>query len=229
MKGDRRVPEGAKGRATRQAFIDAARRVFARNGYLRARITDIADEAGKSVAAFYNYFDNKAQLLAELALDFNTELQQLVVAPYRAGLSSPEALREALAAFWFHYKNRLPDIVAIFQASMVDEEFAARWQEIRASGVSMIAAGVRRAQSEGYCDTLNPDLAASALTAMLEYFSYVWLFQGGEVKSITLSDDLAIDTLWQLWSHAVYWNEAIAVPGEASQQPALKSVTSGRR
>jgi AcrR family transcriptional regulator len=224
-----RVPEGAKGRATRQAFIDAARRVFARSGYLRARITDISDEAGKSVAAFYNYFDNKEQLLAELALDFNTELQELVVAPYRAGLSSPEALREALAAFWYHYKERLPDIVAIFQASMVDEEFAARWQEIRASGVSMIAAGVRRAQSEGYCGPLNPELAASALTAMLEYFSYVWLFQGGEVKSIKLTDEVAIDTLWQLWSHAIYWNDAVPLPETSGHPLVLKSVTSGRR
>ena len=38
-----------KGRQTDEAFRDAARLVFARDGYLNAKISDIAAAAGRSV------------------------------------------------------------------------------------------------------------------------------------------------------------------------------------
>ena len=56
-----------KGRQTDEAFREAARLVFARDGYLNAKISDIAAAAGRSVASFYNYYDTKADLLIALA------------------------------------------------------------------------------------------------------------------------------------------------------------------
>ena len=92
-------PEKAtrKGRQTDEAFRDAARLVFARDGYLNAKISDIAAAAGRSVASFYNYYDTKADLLIALAEEFHAEASQLAALPYRAGLSGEEALRGAVA------------------------------------------------------------------------------------------------------------------------------------
>jgi AcrR family transcriptional regulator len=201
------VTKTAKGRATRQAFQDAARRVFARDGYLSARIEDIAEEAGKSQATFYLYFDNKEQLLESLAVDFDAELQREVAALYRGGLPPGEALRQAISAFWHHHRRKLPEIVGILQASMVDPTFAAIWQRIRAKGVRSIALGIRYSQDRGFCPGLDPDVAASALSAMIEYFCYVWQATGGETD-IVLTDDRAVETLWQIWSHAIYWTDS---------------------
>jgi AcrR family transcriptional regulator len=39
--------------------MDAARRVFARDGFESARLEDIADFAGKTRGAFYDHFDDK--------------------------------------------------------------------------------------------------------------------------------------------------------------------------
>ena len=75
-----------KGRQTDEAFREAARLVFARDGYLNAKISDIAAAAGRSVASFYNYYDTKADLLIALAEEFHAEATQLAVLPYRAGL-----------------------------------------------------------------------------------------------------------------------------------------------
>ncbi len=44
-----------KGWQADEAFREAARLVFARDGYLNAKISDIAAAAGRSVASFYNY------------------------------------------------------------------------------------------------------------------------------------------------------------------------------
>ena len=78
-------PEKAtrKGRQTDEAFREAARLVFARDGYLNAKISDIAVAAGRSVASFYNYYDTKADLLIALAEEFHAEASQLAALPYR--------------------------------------------------------------------------------------------------------------------------------------------------
>lgn len=200
----------AKGRATRRAFQDAARTVFARDGYINARLVDIADEAGKSLASFYNYYDSKEALLADIASDFDDEMQQIVAEPFRRGLPTQAALREAIAGFWRQYERRLPEMVGIFHASIVDPAFAARWNEIRTNGTRTIAAGIRSAQRSGAAPGLDPWIAASALSSMLEHFCYVWLSQGGDGSGADVTEDSAVDTLWTLWSHAVYWETPVS-------------------
>jgi AcrR family transcriptional regulator len=44
---------------TRKELMDAARRVFARDGFELARLEDIADAAGKTRGAFYDHFKDK--------------------------------------------------------------------------------------------------------------------------------------------------------------------------
>ena len=200
-------PEKAtrKGRETDEAFRAAARTVFARDGYLSAKISDIAAEAGKSVASFYNYYDTKADLLIALAEEFHAEATQLAVLPYRSGLSRQEALREAVAGFWRTYARRRGELIGVFQAAMLDGEFLDRWLDIRAEAIARIARQIRQAQAEGFCPGVDPVLTASALSAMLEHFSYIWLGQGGERAEVAFDDESAIDTLATIWVKSVYW------------------------
>jgi AcrR family transcriptional regulator len=193
-----------KGRETDEAFRDAARAVFARDGYINARISDIAEAAGRSVASFYNYYDTKADLLIALAEEFHAEATAMAVLPYRAGLSREDALRDAVAGFWRTYAKRRGELIGIFQAAMVEGRFRDRWLEIRGEAVSRIAAQVRRAQSEGFSPGVDPVLTASALSAMLEHFCYIWLGQGGE-KDVPFDDERALDALATIWVKTVYW------------------------
>jgi AcrR family transcriptional regulator len=193
-----------KGRETDEAFRDAARVVFARDGYLNAKISDIAAAAGRSVASFYNYYDTKADLLIALAEEFHAEATAMAVLPYRAGMSHEEALREAVAGFWRTYSARRGELIGIFQAAMVEGRFRDRWLEIRGEAIGRIAAQVRRAQSQGYCPGVDPVLTASALSAMLEHFCYIWLGQGGE-KDVPFDDERALDALATIWVKSVYW------------------------
>ena len=196
-----------KGRATDEAFKEAARVVFARDGYLNAKITDIAAEAGRSAASFYNYYDTKADLLIALAEEFHAEATQMAVLPYRAGLSGEEALREAVAGFWRTYAKRRGELIGIFQAAMVEGRFRDRWLELRGEAITRIAGEVRAAQAQGYCPGVDPVLTASALSAMLEHFCYIWLGQGGE-KDVAFDDERALDAVATIWVQAVYWRPA---------------------
>ncbi len=199
-------PEKAtrKGRQTDEAFREAARLVFARDGYLNAKISDIAAAAGRSVASFYNYYDTKADLLIALAEEFHAEATQLAALPYRAGLSGEEALREAVAGFWRTYAKRRGELIGIFQAAMIEGRFRDRWLELRGEAINRIATAIRAAQSEGYCPGVDPVMTASALSAMLEHFCYIWLGQGGE-KDVPFDDQRALDALATVWMKAIYW------------------------
>jgi AcrR family transcriptional regulator len=206
-----------KGRQTDEAFRDAARRVFARDGYLNARISDIAAEAGRSVASFYNYYDTTADLLIALAEVFHAEATSMAVLPYRAGLAREDALREAVAGFWRTYAKRRGELIGIFQAAMVEGRFRDRWLELRGEGIERIAGAVRAAQAAGYCPGVDPVLTASALSAMLEHFCYIWLGQGGE-KNVTFDDERALDALATIWVRAVYWRPEAHADGAAREQ-----------
>jgi len=205
MKGATR-----KGRATDEAFREAARVVFARDGYLNAKISDIAAEAGRSAASFYNYYDTKADLLIALAEEFHDETTSLATLSFRAGLTRPEALREAVAGFWHTYAKRRGELIGIFQAAMVEGQFRDRWLELRGEAVRRIASEVRGAQARGYCPGVDPVMTASALSAMLEHFCYIWLGQGGE-KDVPFDDERALDAVATIWVKAVYWQPE---PGE---------------
>ncbi|MFC6885491.1 MULTISPECIES: TetR/AcrR family transcriptional regulator [Actinomadura] len=202
---DRPAKSTRKGRETDRAFRDAARAVFAREGYFNAKISDIAAEAGKSVASFYNYYETKADLLIALAEEFHEEATELAVLPFRRGLSPEDALRESVAAFWRTYARRRGELIGVFQASMLEEQFRDRWLAIRAEAIERIAGEVRRAQRHGYCPGLDPVLTASALSAMLEHFCYIWQAQGGERTETEFDDERAVDTLATIWVKSIYW------------------------
>ena len=60
-------PRSRKGAQTRARLLEAAKAVFERTGFLEARVSDIAKEAGMSHGSFYHYFDSKEQVFREVA------------------------------------------------------------------------------------------------------------------------------------------------------------------
>ena len=50
----------------RRQILDAAIRVFARQGFHACRVSDIADEAGVAYGLVYHYFNSKDEVLNEL-------------------------------------------------------------------------------------------------------------------------------------------------------------------
>ena len=69
-------PRSRKGVQTRARLLDAAKEIFEENGFLEARISDIAERAGLSHGAFYHYFDSKEQVFREIAEMLDDELAE---------------------------------------------------------------------------------------------------------------------------------------------------------
>ena len=188
-----------RGRRTQAAIDTAARTVVTRKGILATTIADIAAEAGRSAASFYNYYDSKEAMVRQWALRFRDEANQRALTVTRHGLSHRERAYEAAAAHWHTYRNRLAEMISVSQLAMINDDFAQYWAEMCAIPISFITETVRRAQGEGYCAGDDPQLIAEAIVAMFNQFCYIQLSGTREPD-----DQACIQTLANIYYRAIY-------------------------
>jgi AcrR family transcriptional regulator len=196
-----------RGRRTRAAIDAAARTVIARKGILATTIADIAAEAGRSTASFYNYYDSKEAMVREWALRFRDEVNQRALPVIRHGLSDRERAQQAAAAHWHTYRNRLAEMISVSQLAMINDDFAQYWVDICAIPTSFITEMVRRAQAQGYCAGDDPQLIAVAIVAMLNQFCYLQLAGTGSSPAAAPDDQACINTLANIFYRAIYYKE----------------------
>src|SRR5262249_39835697 len=127
--------EGAPGRRaarTRQAIIDAARRLFLDRGYAGTRINNITDACGISRAGFYTYFHDKREafdVLGEVAY------RNILETVNRwAGIPDPCTVDDVRA--WVRAYFALMDVHGAFvlssaQSAPEDERFRANARRLR--------------------------------------------------------------------------------------------------
>lgn len=191
-----------KGERTEEAFLRAAREVFARDGYLNSKISDIAKAAGRSPGSFYTYFDNKAELLDALLDEFSRDVTE---ASLQSSSDDPyESIHGAVAAYWTNFKAHLPEMIGIFQLSMTDRAYAKRWRSIRALGIQGVLSQLKRAQRDGHLQGADLPTMASAIMSMLESFTWTWLAGIGDSGVPEPDDEAAIAALTAVWYGAVY-------------------------
>ena len=178
--------------------------MFARSGYLDAKITDIAAEAGRSVGSFYKHFAGKEELLQALLSDWTAQAGQELAAP-----GGQRPVRGGRAA---HPGGRvlayLPGAPAgdprpgPGSPSQPRVRPAAGAIPARAAGHH---AGAPRASLRAARFDLpgDPAVLASAFNALLEGFCAIWIAGGGEPIGRTLGDDEAISTLTGLLAHGL--------------------------
>ncbi|HZS15275.1 MAG TPA: TetR/AcrR family transcriptional regulator [Candidatus Dormibacteraeota bacterium] len=77
----------------RQRFIDAAWRCAARKGFRDTTVDDVCNEIAASKGAFYGYFASKRALLLALLDDDAADLDEIMAALDRRGLTAVECLR----------------------------------------------------------------------------------------------------------------------------------------
>jgi AcrR family transcriptional regulator len=191
-----------RGRQTQAAIDAAARAVIARKGFLATTISDIAAEAGRSTASFYNYYDSKESMVREWVQRFLADAKAGSHAAAKPGLTNRERSHEAAAAYWYTYRSRLPEIVSVTELAMVNEDFAAYWSDLCALPISLITETVKRAQRDGYCRDDDPKLIAIALLSMLNGFCYYQF--SGDGKADAVDDEACIATLANVFHRAIY-------------------------
>jgi AcrR family transcriptional regulator len=211
----RTAPRTKKGLKSRSQLVEAAKLVFERDGFLNARIVDIAETAGLATGSFYHYFDSKEQVFREVAA---MQEERLTAPVYSPDAPAPITARAdadvdaaAVGVAWRRirranrrYLERYRDAAALMG---VIEEVSRYDTEVNAARMATMKHFVERAeraivslQEEGLADSrLNPSLAADALGAMVGRFAEQWLVQ--EYRDYDF--DVAIEQLTRIWGNAL--------------------------
>src|SRR5262249_39214090 len=100
-----------------QQIIDAAIRVFARNGYYNSRVSDIAREAGIASGTIYLYFKTKDEILVTL---FRERMAEWVASVRRevAAERDPLAKIRRIVALHFKVLEDNPELAEVVQVEL---------------------------------------------------------------------------------------------------------------
>src|SRR3989442_12912317 len=100
-----------------QQIIDAAVRVFGRNGFYNSRVSDIAREAGIASGTIYLYFKTKDEILVTLVrekmAEFVSGLRKDI-----AGEPDPPAKLRRLVRLHFETLEARPDMAEVVQVEL---------------------------------------------------------------------------------------------------------------
>lgn len=194
-------PLRAKGLRTQRRLMDAARVVFGRDGFIDARIADIAAEAGVSHGSFYTYFNSKTEILHALlnevmTMVYDTRQQQDSDQRLTPRQRVKRGNRQWVKVVHEHGDMlRLVDEVATF-----DDTVAALRLRTRVESAARVQRSIERWQTAGLArDDLDATIVSQALVAMISNFTHFWLLGGmGEYD-----DETAIEALTELYCSAL--------------------------
>jgi AcrR family transcriptional regulator len=159
----------------RRELLDAAVRVFARNGFRAARVGDIAEEAGVAHGLLYHYFRSKDEVLETIF----RETWQLLQADLERIEAAGVPLREQLRRFARIYLGSwlmTPELIGVLVREVArSPDVGERVDEIRGVFVAlrrMIESARGRGEVRADCDAT---FAAWAVYGALEEILTGWV------------------------------------------------------
>lgn len=224
--GKTSVPRSQKGVRTRARLLEAAKEIFEEDGFLEARISDIAERAGLSHGSFYHYFDSKEAIFREVA----ESVEERLSAPLGGVFMDQESpledrISEALRLHLQNYRKEWKIIGVIEQMARYDKHINALRMERHQRYSLQVAELIRKLQQHGLADPrLEPGVAAAALGAMTSGFPELWLVQG----AINCSLDKAVDQLTRIFVNALGLSGDVAGWGDRGRSVAVDSVGTSR-
>jgi TetR/AcrR family transcriptional regulator, fatty acid metabolism regulator protein len=162
----------------RRMILDAAVRVFARQGFHTCRVSDIADEAGVAYGLVYHYFPSKDEVLDTLFLErWNVMLEAISETDAQA-IPAREKLH-AIASFIVDSYRHDPELmkVIIVEVTRAANSFGAVHLAKIAEAYGQISGIVEQAQKSGeFRSTISPEFAAMAFYGAIEQVLTGWIF-----------------------------------------------------
>jgi AcrR family transcriptional regulator len=164
----------------RRQILDAAVRVFARQGFHATRVADIADQAGVAYGLVYHYFKSKDEVLNELFSErWSLLLAAIEEADRDAGLA-PRAKLEAVAGFIVESYRHDPELmqVIIVEVTRAANSFGrTHLAEIRRAYDSIARIVAEGQESGAFRGDVDPDFASMSFYGAIEQLLSGWIFE----------------------------------------------------
>jgi TetR/AcrR family fatty acid metabolism transcriptional regulator len=147
----------------------AAIRVFAREGFHRARMETIAHEAGVAVGTIYNYFESKKDvLLAVFEAEFEEQIS-FFEGLRKSGLSVPEQIAQILQGHFSLLREKTELAQVLLQERFnPGEGFKEKLSNFHHKVVERIEALIQEGIDQGWVRPCDPRIIAPALFAVVQ-------------------------------------------------------------
>jgi AcrR family transcriptional regulator len=182
-------------------LLEGAKVVFERDGFLEARISDIAEAAGLSHGSFYHYFESKEQIFREVA----DAHEELLTAPQDDGeddapATEYERILRANRRYLQRYRDNGKIMGVIEEVSRYDEYVNDARMRRQKHFAERAEAAIGRLQKQGLADkAIDPAIAAVALGSMIGRFAELWLIEEwGDYDFDTAAEQVTL-----LWANAI--------------------------
>jgi TetR/AcrR family transcriptional repressor of mexJK operon len=184
------------------ALINAATRVFLREGYGLASIDKVAAEAGVSTRTIYERYKNKADLLGA-AIGRLVDRMSTVLSTLDLNSLEPKAALRVIAEIMID-RARDPDAVALFRIVATEAhrfpELAAKMRDNNKLCVDNVVVNYLRGQAgSGVLNLADPDRAATLFRQMICSELHDRLLFGGEAEVSTLDFKSHVDHVIDLF------------------------------
>jgi len=162
----------------KRQILDAAVRVFARQGFHSTRVSDIADEADVAYGLVYHYFQSKDKVLDELF----TERWSLLLEAIEQADGSEREPREklaAVAAFIIDSYRYDPDLmkVIIVEVTRAANSFGRTHLDQIDAAFRLIERIITEGQVAGaFSPAVDPYFASMAFYGVIEQLLTGWIF-----------------------------------------------------
>ena len=183
----------------RRVILDAAVRVFARQGFHTCRVSDIADEAGVAYGLVYHYFSSKEEILDTLFLE-RWDVMLAAIAEADRARRSPREKLYAIASFIIESYRHDPELmkVIIVEVTRAANTFGRTHLAKIRDAYEQIAGIVERAQADGtFRSEITPEFAALAFYGAVEQVLTGWIFDRAPVSDEELerAKTLIVETI----------------------------------
>ena len=162
----------------RRMILDAAVRVFARQGFHTCRVSDIADEAGVAYGLVYHYFRSKDEVLDTLFLERWGVMVEAIAEIDRREIPAYEKLH-AVASFIVDSYRHDPELmkVIIVEVTRAANSFGAAHLGTISEAYGQIENIVANAQARGeFRDSIPAQFASMAFYGAIEQVLTGWIF-----------------------------------------------------
>jgi TetR/AcrR family transcriptional regulator, fatty acid metabolism regulator protein len=162
----------------RRAILDAAVRVFARQGFHACRVSDIADEAGVAYGLLYHYFPSKEEVLNTLFLERWGVMLEMIREVDAEQIPVREKLA-AIASFIVESYRHDPDLmkVIIVEVTRAANSFGQTHLGQIREAYRLIGLIVTKAQQEGmFKAEIDAEFAAMTFYGAIEQVLTGWIF-----------------------------------------------------
>jgi AcrR family transcriptional regulator len=189
----------ARGERTRRQIIDAARRVFERDGYLDVGVADIAREAGVAHGSFYTYFPTKVAVFRVICDEVGQAVDAAVTERHEGErhLDPVDALTQSNVRYVEAYRRNARMYALMEQLGRMDGHVSGASDQRRRGHIQRVSDRISRWRERGLADpAVDPEPTAIALISMISNVCYYMFAQdAGDGLDVTRAT-AAVNEIW---------------------------------